>query len=69
LTLHQPSRHAHQARTIASTSPRAASNVLDLVGFGRGLTSVVAGWNDDPWLAGARLLLVPGRYLVGPAGA
>jgi diaminopimelate decarboxylase len=42
---------------------------LDLVELGRSLTSVVAGWNDDPWLAGARLLLEPGRYLVGPAGA
>ncbi|MEX2183131.1 MAG: diaminopimelate decarboxylase [Chloroflexota bacterium] len=42
---------------------------LDIVRFGRGLAAVVAGWADDPWLADARLLLEPGRYLVGPAGA
>lgn len=42
---------------------------LDLVRLGRGLATVLDGWEDDPWLAGARLLLEPGRYLVGPAGA
>jgi diaminopimelate decarboxylase len=42
---------------------------LDLVGLGRGLSGIVEGWATDPWLAGARLLLEPGRFLVGPAGA
>ncbi len=42
---------------------------LDLVGFRRGLTAIVEGWASDPWLGGARLLLEPGRFLVGPAGA
>ena len=42
---------------------------LDLVGLGRGLAGIVDGWPDDPLLAGARLLLEPGRFLVGPAGA
>lgn len=42
---------------------------LDLRRLGRGLTELTAGWVDDPLLAGARLLLEPGRFLVGPAGA
>src|SRR6478752_4486866 len=42
---------------------------LDLVGLGAGLSQVVAGWPDDPLLADARLLLEPGRFLVGAAGA
>ena len=42
---------------------------LDLVGFGRGVAAVTDGWRGDAWLAGARLLLEPGRFLVGPAGA
>ncbi len=42
---------------------------LDLVRLGSGITSIVAGWPDDPMLADARLLLEPGRFLVGPAGA
>lgn len=42
---------------------------LDLVGLGRGLTGIVEGWATDPWLGEARLLLEPGRFLVGPAGA
>lgn len=42
---------------------------LDLVGFGRGLAGIVDGWATDPLLAEARLLLEPGRFLVGPAGA
>ncbi len=42
---------------------------LDLVGLGRGLSGIVEGWATDPWLGGARLLLEPGRFLVGPAGA
>jgi diaminopimelate decarboxylase len=42
---------------------------LDLVGLGRGLAGIVAGWATDPLLADARLLLEPGRFLVGAAGA
>jgi diaminopimelate decarboxylase len=42
---------------------------LDLRRFGAGLAEIAAGWADDPLLAGARLLLEPGRFLVGPAGA
>jgi diaminopimelate decarboxylase len=42
---------------------------LDLVGLGRGIAGIVDGWATDPLLADARLLLEPGRFLVGPAGA
>jgi diaminopimelate decarboxylase len=42
---------------------------LDLVRLGRGIGAIVAGWPDDPLLADARLLLEPGRFLLGPAGA
>ena len=42
---------------------------LDLVRLGSGIGSIVADWPADPFLADARLLLEPGRFLVGPAGA
>jgi diaminopimelate decarboxylase len=42
---------------------------LDLVGLGAGLAAITAGWATDPVLRGARLLLEPGRFLVGAAGA
>jgi diaminopimelate decarboxylase len=42
---------------------------LDLTRLARGLDEVTAAWRGDPRLAGARLLLEPGRFLVGPAGA
>ncbi len=42
---------------------------LDLQRLGSGLAAITAGWADDPVLAEARLLLEPGRFLVGPAGA
>ena len=42
---------------------------LDLVRLGAGLHSITAGWATDPVLCEARLLLEPGRFLVGPAGA
>jgi diaminopimelate decarboxylase len=42
---------------------------LDLARFGRGVAEVTAAWPDDTWLRDARLLLEPGRLLVGPAGA
>ena len=42
---------------------------LDLAGLGRGLAAVTADWAADPILADARLLLEPGRFLVGQAGA
>ena len=42
---------------------------LDLGQLREGLERIVAPWPDDPLLADARLLLEPGRFLVGPAGA
>ena len=42
---------------------------LDLVRLGAGLAEITAGWANDPILSDARLLLEPGRFLVGPAGA
>ena len=42
---------------------------LDLVRLGQGLTEITTRWADDPLLGEARLLLEPGRFLVGPAGA
>jgi diaminopimelate decarboxylase len=42
---------------------------LDLLGLGAGLAELTHGWAADPLLRDARLLLEPGRYLVGPAGA
>jgi diaminopimelate decarboxylase len=42
---------------------------LDLVGLGRGLAAITRDWPSDPILADARLLLEPGRFLVGSAGA
>lgn len=42
---------------------------LDLRRLGSGMAEIVAGWVDDPLVAEARLLLEPGRFLVGPAGA
>ena len=42
---------------------------LDLRRLGSGLAEITDAWARDPLLAGARLLLEPGRFLVGPAGA
>jgi diaminopimelate decarboxylase len=42
---------------------------LDLIGLGGGLAAVVAAFDEDPWLTGARLLLEPGRFIVGASGA
>jgi diaminopimelate decarboxylase len=42
---------------------------LDLRGLGAGLAELTSGWKDDPLLAEAQLLIEPGRFLVGPAGA
>jgi diaminopimelate decarboxylase len=42
---------------------------LDLRRLGAGLAELTDGWSDDPSFDGARLLLEPGRFLVGPAGA
>lgn len=41
---------------------------LDLVVLREGLERVSAAWAMDPFLADARLLLEPGRFLVGAAG-
>ncbi|HEV8489157.1 MAG TPA: alanine racemase [Candidatus Limnocylindrales bacterium] len=42
---------------------------LDLVGFGRRLAALAEAWSTDPVTRDARILLEPGRFLVGPAGA
>ena len=42
---------------------------LDLRRLGTGLAKITADWARDPLLADARLLLEPGRFLVGAAGA
>jgi diaminopimelate decarboxylase len=42
---------------------------LDLDRLGDGLAELTADWPTDPLLRDARLLLEPGRFLVGPAGA
>lgn len=42
---------------------------LDLAGLGRRLDGLATGWYADPVTRDARILLEPGRYLVGPAGA
>jgi diaminopimelate decarboxylase len=42
---------------------------LDLVRLGNGLASITADWSRDPVLDGAQLVLEPGRFLVGAAGA
>lgn len=42
---------------------------LDLRRLGAGLDELTSGWSDDPLLAEARLLIEPGRFLVGSAGA
>ena len=42
---------------------------LDLNRLGAGLAAITQTWAADPLLAEARLLLEPGRFLVGPAGA
>jgi len=42
---------------------------LDLNALGSGLDSLAARWAADPVTGGMRLLLEPGRFLVGPAGS
>ena len=42
---------------------------LDLVRLGAGLASITSDWVTDPVMREARLLLEPGRFLVGAAGA
>jgi diaminopimelate decarboxylase len=42
---------------------------LDIVALGQGLAAELATWADRPALRHARLLLEPGRWLAGPAGA
>jgi diaminopimelate decarboxylase len=43
--------------------------LLDLERLGAGLREITRDWADDPLLRDARLLLEPGRFLVGSAGA
>jgi len=42
---------------------------LDLGGLGRRLTELRAGWDGDASLSDLEVVLEPGRFLVGPAGA
>jgi diaminopimelate decarboxylase len=42
---------------------------LDLARLGTGLAAITDAWAADPLLRDARLLLEPGRFLVGAAGA
>ena len=42
---------------------------FDLTGFGHRLAALAAGWAEDPVTRDVRVLLEPGRFLVGPAGA
>ena len=42
---------------------------FDLAGFGHRLAALAAGWAVDPMTRDVRVLLEPGRFLVGPAGA
>jgi diaminopimelate decarboxylase len=44
------------------------STPLDLARLGDGLAVLAAGWAGDSRLANLRVLLEPGRFLVGPAG-
>src|SRR6185503_17838209 len=41
---------------------------LDVAGLGAGIAEELATWSTRPSLREARLLLEPGRWLVGPAG-
>jgi diaminopimelate decarboxylase len=42
---------------------------LDLLGLGARLRAMTADWSADAVTRGARILIEPGRFLVGPAGA
>ena len=42
---------------------------LDLDAFGSGLVALARAWAADPLTAETRVLVEPGRFLVGPAGA
>jgi diaminopimelate decarboxylase len=42
---------------------------FDLAGFGHRLASIAETWPSDPLTRDVRVLLEPGRFLVGPAGA
>jgi diaminopimelate decarboxylase len=42
---------------------------FDVAVFGRRLAAMASRWDADPLLAGVKVLLEPGRFLTGPAGA
>jgi diaminopimelate decarboxylase len=42
---------------------------LDLTALGTRLRALATAWEDDPATRSTRILLEPGRFLVGPAGA
>ena len=70
-------RPPRRRRRSASSTPAAGSGSrtsrtrtsLDLARLGRGIADITAAWPNDALLRDARLLLEPGRFLVGPAGA
>ena len=47
----------------------ADETALDIAGLGAGLAAEMQTWAARPALRGSRLLLEPGRWLAGPAGA
>jgi diaminopimelate decarboxylase len=46
-----------------------SEHALDIAALGEGIAAELAAWADRPPLRGTRVLLEPGRWLVGPAGA
>ena len=48
---------------------RADERPLDLERLGRRLAKIAEGWETDPVCGDVRVLIEPGRFLVGPAGA
>lgn len=67
-------RHGVRSRLLDAGGglgiPYAESQVpLDLERLGRAIGREVETWGDRDGLGGARLVLEPGRFLVGPAGA
>ena len=57
-------------RAAASGIPYAdGERPLDLAALGRRLAALAGAWAADPATCATRVLLEPGRFLVGPAGA
>ena len=67
----RPARHSGWSTPAADSGSRTSRtrNRSTWSRLGAGLAEITSGWDSDPVLSGARLLLEPGRFLVGPAGA